>query len=255
MKHPLRTLFLLLAPSVLAGCGTPRPPAPSAAPRPVQSAPLAGDGMVLDCAASTLRILVTREGALASLGHNHVLLLHPAAGEFRLNSGASAAVGSFEFAVDAVQIDDPGARAVAGPEFPGAVPADDIAGTRRNLLGPAVLDAVHWPRIRVEVASVSGGSGRSEVGAYLTVRGHRTAVAVPVELTRQDEVLVATGDLTLSQRELGLEPFSVLFGALRVADRLDTSFHLVLRPRSQPATEPTGCSAQTADQSMFPGGH
>jgi polyisoprenoid-binding protein YceI len=252
MKQPTRILFLLLAASALAGCGTRRPPAPSAAPLPVRSAPLAGDSLVLDCAASTLRVLVRREGALASLGHNHVLLLHPAAGEFRLSSGA--AVGSFEFAVDAAQIDEPAARAVAGPEFPGVVPADDIAGTRRNLLGPAVLDSAQWPRIRVEVASVSGGPEPSEVAAYLTVRDHRTPVAVPVQVTRQGEVVVASGELGLSQRALGLEPFSVLFGALRVADRLDTSFHLVLRPLSQSTPETTGCRAQTADQSMFPAG-
>ncbi len=252
MTYPWRTLTLLLAAGLLAGCGVRRPPSP--APAPVQSAG-GGESYRVDCAASTLRVLVRREGPLAALGHNHVLLLHPLAGEIGLAAGSDAAGGSLEFAVDAIVVDDPDERRAAGPDFPGTVPADDIAGTRRNLLGPAVLDAAHWPRIRIEIGTVSGGPERYTAAAFLVVRGHRSPVTVPVVVERAADTVVASGDLNLSQRALGLEPFSVLFGALRVADELGTRFRFVLRPRSQSVGAPDTCAAETADQSMFPAGH
>ena len=233
MAYLWRTTALLLAANLLAGCGVRRVPSPP--PAPVQSAPPRGEHYLIDCAASTVRVLVRREGPLAALGHNHVLLMHPSAGELGLDPANGAARGTLEFPVEAIVVDDPAERSGAGPEFPGAVPADDIAGTRRNLLGPGVLDAAHWPRLQVEIGALSGGPERYTAEAVLSVRGQRTPATVRLLVARSDETVIASGDLELSQRALGLEPFSVLFGALRVADRLETQFRFVLRPRSQMA--------------------
>jgi hypothetical protein len=233
MAYLWRSTALLLAAYLLAGCGVRRVPSPP--PAPVQSAPPRGEHYLIDCAASTVRVLVRREGPLAALGHNHVLLMHPSAGELGLDPANGAARGTLEFPVEAIVVDDPAERSGAGPEFPGAVPADDIAGTRRNLLGPGVLDAAHWPRLQVEIGALSGGPERYTAEAVLSVRGQRTPATVRLLVARSDETVIASGDLELSQRALGLEPFSVLFGALRVADRLETQFRFVLRPRSQMA--------------------
>ena len=50
--------------------------------------------------------------------------------------------------------------------------------------------------------------------------------AVPVQVRVEAATLEASGTFELRQSDFGIEPFSVLGGALRVEDRLDVSFEL-----------------------------
>ena len=65
-------------------------------------------------------------------------------------------------------VDDPAARAAAGPEFPGEVPADARDGTHRNMLRPEVLDGDRYPEIVVRAIAVCG-----DVAAAGGRRAHR----------------------------------------------------------------------------------
>lgn len=231
MRVRLRAGVVLLASLTLADCGSP-PVRPAGAPATVGPAtsPEADSGSPFRVLtqSSALRVRVHREGALAAAGHNHALVFRPATGRFLISPDRSAVRGELQFDVASVSIDDPAERAAAGPDFPGVIPEGDIAGTRHNLLGPQVLDSERWPTITVTVTGVDRTDAATAVHAVLTVRDRRTEVTVPLAVTANGNDLRVVGELSISQRALGLEPFSVLFGALRVADRLDMQVDVLL---------------------------
>ena len=220
--------------TALLGCGL----LVAACSRPVQPGVVArqpagtvsGANLHLDPAVSTLRIFVRRGGTLAALGHNHVLVAPGVTGEIGLPDDARRVNGRFAFAVGDLSIDDPGERAAAGAEFAGVIDAPAIAGTRHNLLGADVLDAAHAPQVTVEFAGATGGPDDYVVATTFVVRGVRSTADVPVHVVRGASGIQADGEVTLSQLTLGLTPFSVMLGALKVEDRLLVRFHLVAQP-------------------------
>lgn len=215
-----------VAVALAAGCA-PAGRAPSAE-RVLPGAPAvpAGVRYRLDAARSDVRILVYRAGALASLGHNHVLRVRGLEGQLWLPADPAAARFALSFPVAALAIDEPGARREEGSEFAETPSAEDIAGTRRNLEGPAVLDAARHADIRLEGAAARGATGLV-VRTRITVRDGGADLEVPVEVTTRGEEVVVRGGFPVTQSGLGLVPFSVALGALKVRDELTVRFRLV----------------------------
>jgi hypothetical protein len=211
----------------LAACA-PVATGPSPAGEAPRSAAAVAGGRVyrIDGARSRLRILVFRGGPLARLGHNHVLEARELAGEIRLSADGHA--GSFElsFPVAALVLDEVAARAAAGADFASVPSAADIAGTRRNLLGPAVLEAAAYPRVRLSGAATLAGPAVL-LGVDAEVRGRQVALTIPARIEAQGPSLAVSGATTLSQAALGLEPFSVYGGLLQVRDDLSVDFAIV----------------------------
>ena len=84
---------------------------------------------------------------------------------------------------------------------------------QREILGPAP--------IRFESTKVARGDGdRLSVAGTLELAGARRSLAFDV-VYREDERLSA--GITLRQTDYGIKPYTVLFGALRVADELTIS--------------------------------
>ena len=223
----------LLALAGLAACtpaGRPPPPAEQIAP-----AAAAGGGVRyrIDPLRSELRILVYRAGPLARLGHNHVLLARDLAGEVWLPADPAAARFAVSFPVAALAVDEPAARREEGEEFASEPSAEDVAGTRRNLEGPALLDAARYPVIRLDGVAAQGPGGLI-ARARVVVREHAAELEVPVEVARTPAELVVRGGFTVEQHALGLEPFSVALGALRVRDDLAVRLRLVAAPDPAP---------------------
>ena len=217
----------LAALALVAACAPAgRAPPPAERVAPGAAAAPAGRHFRIDAARSEVRILVYRAGALARLGHNHVLLARDLAGELWLPPDPAAARFAVSFPVAALAIDEAGARAEEGEEFALEPSAADIAGTRRNLEGPAVLDAARYPEVRLE-----GGGGRDGAGltarTRITVRDHTAELEVPVEVAGASGEVVVRGGFPVNQTALGLVPFSVGLGAIRVRDELAVRFRLV----------------------------
>jgi hypothetical protein len=61
------------------------------------------------------------------------------------------------------------------------------------------------------------------------VRDHLSAVDVPVMLRSTPAALEASGEFDLTHAQLGLTPYSVGLGALRVAETIHIRFHVVAR--------------------------
>lgn len=185
----------------------------------------------VDSEASLLQLYVYRAGPLARLGHNHVVASRDLTGTvwYRDRQGRSAF--RISLPVTELTVDEPGLREAAGNDFPGEIPREDVEGTRRNMLGEAVLDAARHPELSAELVAVEGSGDTLTMTAALTIRGRRRLVDFPVQLRTDGDRLVATGETTVSHAALGLEPFSVMGGALSVAEDIGVRYRVVARRR------------------------
>jgi hypothetical protein len=238
----IRRLGVLLPACWLAGC--PMQPRPGAVPaQPVAGAPAvaAHIGRPYDIVSerSLLTVRVYRGGALASAGHNHVIASHALAGTIYVP--ADPLGSSFEVRIPAAEltVDEPALREAAGADFPPDVSDSARAGTRRNMLGPALLDAADFADLvlsaeRLEPASAAAGG---EVLAHVRteVRGEVRSVTLPVRYELRGSELTVSADAPLTQSALGLTPFTALLGALAVQDEMQVSIRLVATSAPAPS--------------------
>ncbi|GIX22399.1 MAG: hypothetical protein KatS3mg121_1182 [Gammaproteobacteria bacterium] len=222
----------LAAALLLAGCAA--PPAPERPAPPLAEGPpagFAGRVLAIDPARSVLIAGVRREGTLAALGHDHLLRCRCLSGRiYRGDDGTASARLAIE--VGAFEVDPPDLLAARPDWAAHAARGEAAAATRENLLGPALLDAARHPRITLQVALVeaTGPQARLEVDARVKGRAQRFTTAVDIERLEDDgEGLVLRLRGTVRHGELGLTPFSVMGGALRVADPIEVEIELVSR--------------------------
>ncbi len=212
--------------SLLAGC-QPRPPEQPHSTVP--AAPAGAAAYRLDASASQLRFLLHADGPLASVGHTHVISTHGLAGTIWLQSPPGQSSCEIELPVATLVVDDPGERAAAGGEF--AAPLDDGArsGTRDHMLGERQLDAQHYPAVLLHCRQLRVAADSASVDLAVSLRGHEAVLQVPVKWRHEGSTLEIEGEFDFKQSDLGLEPYSLLFGALRVADVIHARFQLLAR--------------------------
>ena len=234
-KIPLLAAVVLLA-ACLAGCPTPpRAPPPSSGPTAPVLPRLPGhEGRPYDIvpADSLLTIQAFRGGALAKAGHNHVIASHTLTGTLYVPVDPAHATFEVHMPVVDLTVDEAVLRAKENSgEFPPDIPDSAKEGTRKNMLGAALLDGEHYPQIvlRSERLDPAPGGDGSEWIAHVqvTVRDRTSPVAVPVHYEQQDDQVVVSGEFPLKQSDLGLTPFSALLGALQVVDEMKVRFRIV----------------------------
>lgn len=216
----------------LAACAAPRPrpvtpwpPSPSTGS--LQSLPAPGEYRI-DSAGSELRLLVYRAGALSNLGHNHVMVNHAVSGLVQIGNSVAASSFSLSAPVNDFVVDDAQARSEEGADFPSDIPEDAKAGTRRNMLSSAVLNAAEFPDITVKSVSLTGSLDALNAELEISVAGHTSTVSVPFALQGDAHQLIAVGSTELRQSALGLKPLSLLNGALQVQDAMHLKFKLTV---------------------------
>ncbi|HEV8442864.1 MAG TPA: YceI family protein [Steroidobacteraceae bacterium] len=217
----------------LAGCQTSPPAAPPVAPgNPAELAIPAGARVFkVVPAESLLQILVYRGGAMAKLGHNHVVASHQLSGAVYATEDPTATRFEIRFPVTELTIDEPELRAAAGPDFPAGVPQNAREGTHTNMLSEALLDGEQYPEIRLRATGIrSAGDGEHyDAEVEVTIKGQSHLLRVPFTAKWQTDELRASGEFPLKQSELGLKPFSIAMGALVVLDQMQVRFRLTAR--------------------------
>lgn len=183
----------------------------------------------LDSAASWIRLRVYRDGPLARLGHNHVIVAEQITGTILRAASVTDSAVELSFPTAALAIDRDADRAQAGVDFASAVTPEAIAGTRANMLGPKQLAQQQYPTISLRSIAISGALPDLQIVAALKLREFDSQFVLPVHLSEASGMLIAEGEVQLSQTQLGLTPFSVLGGGLRVSDTIDASYRLVAR--------------------------
>jgi YceI-like domain len=179
---------------------------------------------------SDLHWLVYKAGALSRLGHNHTI----AAGDLRgtvhvATRNLAESRFELEFSVANLVIDNPELRGKLGADFASVPTAEDIAGTQRNMLSETVLNGAVFPRIRLVGTGPMTRAGAQTLAVTIELLGRKVAVDVPSEVTITDGEVRANGQFELNHADLGMQPFSVMMGALQVGEKLSFSYDVVAR--------------------------
>lgn len=233
MRGTLRILVLAGMAACLAACPAarrPEPPAPApAAPvRPPRDYSGARAYQVVP-AESLVRIVVYRGGKLANAGHNHVIASRDLSGTVYVHDEIARSGFELKLPVMRLEIDPPELRSQEGAGFPPQVPDSAREGTRRNMLGEAVLDGERHPEITLSALAVEGTLESLQVSTLVGIRGQHREVHAPVTVRYASARLVASGELEVRQTDLGLTPYSALLGALQVQDAVKVKFTVVAR--------------------------
>ncbi len=190
----------------------------------------AGERYVVDGAQSEFHWLVYKAGALARLGHNHTIAAGDLTGNVAVDKGdLSASRFELEFSVANLVVDDPMLRSTQGADFASVPTADDIAGTRGNMLGDKVLDGEKYPRIRIVGTGPMAREGKQVLTVKVELLGRMVDLTVPTEVTIAGDELRAQGEFELNHADLGMQPFSVMMGALQVGEKLSFAYDIKAR--------------------------
>ena len=230
---------------LLAACASPppAPPPPEGAPAdfPVpRYADIDGSDRLfaVNPERSLAVITVRRGGALARLGHDHVVAARDIRGFVRFSEGH--VVADLYATLAGMSVDEESLRSEAG--FTTEPSAEDKAGTRANMLES--VDATTFPFVQValtaRVGSLEGAAETVDAGITISLHGEEHQYTVPVVARVSADALTAQGSLTIRQSDFGIEPFSVLGGALTVLDELEIRFEIEALRRYQSAVSHSG---------------
>ncbi len=192
---------------------------------------------------SSLLLKVYRDGPLARFGHNHVIAVAGLSGTVYREKELSRS--DFELNIPTLQlmVDNAADRAAAGADFSGELTPFAIAGTRENMLGPKLLAAQQYPDIKLNSVALHGELPNLQFTVNVVVRGFESQWQMPASVTIDDNTIVADGHIVLSQTQLGLSPYSVLGGGLRVRDDIDVEYHLIATRAVESKSESTKSAA------------
>lgn len=175
---------------------------------------------------SELRILVFRGGPLAEFGHNHVIVADNVSGDVYLAPEFHDSGFHLRIPVSDFKVDPPSARKEEGGVFAKALSEEARVSTRKNMLGPDVLDAKNHSVIDIRSVTIKGPDWIPDITVRLTFHGVSRDVTVPVAVEHGENRLGITGVMELKQMDFGIIPFSAMGGGLRVQDRIRIRFRI-----------------------------
>ena len=175
---------------------------------------------------SDIRLLIYRTGAMARLGHNHVISVGELQGNVYVHSNLAESSMEIEIPVNQLTVDDSALRQEEGEEFASDPSESAINGTRDNMLGERVLNAEQYPSIRVTSGGPIGEAGEATLSLSIRLLGRVAELAIPVSLQITEDELEASGEFRLNHDQLGMKPFSVMMGAIKVANEMDLKYRI-----------------------------
>ena len=187
-----------------------------------QAAAAGGTVFRIDPAYSVAVITVRRGGALARLGHDHVVASHDLAGYVALDDRQ----GDLYIPLARLRVDEAELRKEAALATEPS--ANDIAGTRQNM-ADKVLEVVSYPWARLHVSAADLMQDPVLLTVALTLHGVTQELQVPAAVAVTARELTVSGYFELEQSAFGIAPFSVLGGALQVQDRVALRFQITAR--------------------------
>jgi len=229
--HLHRPLVVTLLFALVAGCAAlPQPdvfqPAAEVPPGYVEPA---GPGGLYRIDRADLTLYTFRAGWLSGLAHNHVMETSAVQGAVRLTEPVSGSTARLYFRPWDLVLDDPDARAAAGPGFESKRSAADIAATRTRMLGPRGFDSNRHPFGVVDVHWADA----SAVMLEIHFRDRQVPLRVPATWRITAQRIDASAEFEIDHALLGIHPYSAFAGAMAVAEPIRV--RLVLSATRDPA--------------------
>ncbi|MGD2168288.1 MAG: YceI family protein [Gammaproteobacteria bacterium] len=176
---------------------------------------------VIDTEASEIHWRIYKAGAFARFGHNHVIAIAQPSGTVEVADDIADSSVDIHFDVGELSIDDPALRSRYGEDFESEPTDEDIAGTRTNMLTEQVLNGAAFPTISLTGTRLSGVGENQTIVLTISLLGRSVSLTVPVNVSFDASRLRAQADFRLMHEDLGMQPFSVMMGALQVAPEID----------------------------------
>lgn len=195
----------------------------SEAPAPALSVPRE---YIVDAAQSDVHWRIYKAGAMARLGHNHVISVTGLSGTATLGSDLNSAEWTLQFPVAGLAVDDPAIRARYGEDFSSVPSEGDKEGTKRNMLTSEVLDGETYPEIRLRGRGISGSLASAELPVSIEILGRVVERRLPAQIVVDADSLTVTGEFRLTHTDLGMKPFTALGGLMSVGENIDFSFRI-----------------------------
>jgi hypothetical protein len=223
-----RLVIAAIVVGFVAACAPPPPPVKEAPPRVPEGFPADYYQRALDERKPVFRvdpsqslatIEVRRGGSLARLGHDHVVASHDVQGYI----APEARRADLYVELDRLMVDEPDLRKEAG--FDTEPSAADIAGTRQNMLDK-VLEVERYPYALISIKNIDHAADGTRLNAVITLHGTTRAIAIRAKVDATADAIEVSGRFALLQSEFGMSPFSILGGAIQVADQVDVRFRV-----------------------------
>ncbi len=178
----------------------------------------------IDSATSEIHWRVYKSGVLAGLGHNHVIAVAKPTGKIFLSHTLPESWIEMELSVIDLIIDNHTLRARYGEDFSSEPSADDIAGTRSNMLSKSVLNGTKFPTIKIMGTALSGFGVGQTIDLAIQLLGRKISINVPINVgSPVNGVIQTQAEFRITHEQFGLKPFSALLGDLQLADEIDFS--------------------------------
>jgi len=163
---------------LLVGCpSVPRKAPPEAAPPPAPTVPREGRPFSIVSNESLLTVAVRRAGALARVGHNHIIASRSLTGTAWVADDPARSSFDIRIPVRELTVDEPELRALAGEEFSAPVPDSAIASAWSIApdwpiasWGQAGTQSPQWMQFSrtISTTRASGGRAIASVGQTRT---------------------------------------------------------------------------------------
>jgi len=176
---------------------------------------------VVDARSSRFTVQAFASGILSAMGHNPEI-------------GIRIFTGTVDFSAEAAQASN--FRLSINSSSLGVL--DDVSDKDRRdierMMNEQVLEPSKYPDIIFEAQSISivridAALFSATMNGTLTLRGTTRNQTIAARIAAFDDMLRASGELTINQSDFGIKPISVAGGALKVKDELKLSFEMVAR--------------------------
>jgi hypothetical protein len=166
----------------------------------------------IDLNKSSLTIRVFKSGVFSAFAHDHEIRAGIREGEID-----SSAHPSVQLRVNS------GKMGVLDPD----ISEDDRAKIQHTMLGPAVLDAEHFPEISYHSTAITkSGDNHWEVRGNLTLRGKTQPVVAAVSF----ESGHYRGSASFKLSAFGISPIRIAGGTVKVKDEVKIEFDILPAP-------------------------
>ena len=170
---------------------------------------------------SYFHVLIYSAGVLGDLGHDHVIAATNWLGNYEVKNNGDLKI-YMKIDVASLEVDDVNNRA----KYPylskkAQPPGKAIHGTKQNMLSEKILDANNYPYIRTIIV---GNIKTQQIKIKLLIKDNKMEMNTNFDLECINGVVKAKGNFQLNHADLGLQPYSVFFGSIQVAEPIDFYF-------------------------------
>jgi polyisoprenoid-binding protein YceI len=173
----------------------------------------------VDAGRSKIELAVFRDGLLKGIGHDHTVAARSFSGEIRFNS-MNIEDSSVHLTIESESL------VVLDPN----VSEKDRQEIQSTMQGAKVLNIKEFPRITFHSTGLSKAARADEdfkLTGRLDLHGVEKEITFPVNIYSENDLLRATGVVSIAQTDFGIKPVKVAFGTVRVKDQIQLKFNIL----------------------------